>query len=460
MVLNKYRGTAERLLSKIATVFSGLHPNTISAVSLLFALLAGIAFVFADKSAFEDFFKPGHYIYIMLAIASVCIFLNGFLDAVDGFVARMTNRTSKRGDLFDHALDRYADILIIGGIMLSPFCDTILGAFALIAVLMTSYMGTQAQALGCGRDYSGLLGRADRLVILIVVPLLQMWVNYYIPSGRLPLPGIFSLTILEYTMIWFFIAGNVTAIHRGIHAWRELRDQEEPQRRLDQYFELTHKTKTTGNPSRARASNPRGSMQNPNRTPPRHPLQYRPPTAKPKQKTAASPARKTRATKTTAEVEWDEPEVKPKPKAKARKKTKSTLKTKPTMKAKPRPKPQAPAPSPKSRAKRTKSTKKTKTQQRQKSKPKLKPKQSPKPKPTKLKTKTKPEHKMAKESAKLKTKQSAPIKKKSTKQTGAKTKSLPRKKTKLKTKPKGESTKARPTSGKVKMRLAPRKVKN
>jgi archaetidylinositol phosphate synthase len=254
MVLNKYRGFSERILTPVARVLSGVHPNTISVVSLIFAFLAGFAFVFADKSSYEDIFKPGHRIYIMLAIASVCIFLNGFLDAIDGRVARLTNQLSKRGDLFDHALDRYADILILGGIMLSPYCDTVLGALAIIAVLMTSYMGTQAQALGCGRDYGGILGRADRLVILIIIPLLQMWVNYYIPSGRLPLPGMFRMTVLEYTMLWFFIAGNITALHRGIQSWRELREQEEQTQTRGQYIKNGAIKKPATNPLRSTTS--------------------------------------------------------------------------------------------------------------------------------------------------------------------------------------------------------------
>jgi hypothetical protein len=41
MVLNKYRGNVQSILTPIANLFSGLHPNTISAVSLLFAFLAG-----------------------------------------------------------------------------------------------------------------------------------------------------------------------------------------------------------------------------------------------------------------------------------------------------------------------------------------------------------------------------------------------------------------------------------
>lgn len=242
MALNKYRKSADKILIPFAKAFSGLHPNTLSAASVIFALLAGIALIFANESKIEDIFFPGHYIYIMFIIASICIFLNGFLDAVDGQVARLTKKISKRGDFLDHALDRYADILILGGIMLSPFCDPVIGALAIIGVLLTSYMGTQAQALGCGRNYSGLLGRADRLVILIIVPLIQMWVIYYYPSGKIPVIYIESFTILEYTMLWFFLAGNFTAIHRGIQSWRELYEQDVPtrkQRAFDFYTKLS-----------------------------------------------------------------------------------------------------------------------------------------------------------------------------------------------------------------------------
>ncbi len=34
---------------------------------------------------------------------------------------------------------------------------------------MSSYLGTQAQAVGVGRYYGGLLGRADRLVLILIV---------------------------------------------------------------------------------------------------------------------------------------------------------------------------------------------------------------------------------------------------------------------------------------------------
>ncbi len=42
--------------------------------------------------------------------------LNGWLDLVDGALARELNVASSGGDLLDHVLDRYADIGVIVGL--------------------------------------------------------------------------------------------------------------------------------------------------------------------------------------------------------------------------------------------------------------------------------------------------------------------------------------------------------
>ncbi len=416
MVLNKYRGSASKILLPLAKAFSGLHPNTISAVSLIFAILAGIAFIFANRPRYEDMFNPGHYIYIMLAIASVCIFLNGFLDAIDGQVARLTKRTSKRGDFFDHALDRYADIFILGGIMLSPYCNSVIGALAIIAVLLTSYMGTQAQALGCGRNYSGLLGRADRLVILTLAPLIQMWVNYYIPSGRVPLQGIITLTILEWTMIWFIIAGNATAIHRAVHSWSELRDLEKPQKTLDQFYTQIEIQKSVSNPERSipiRSPKLDKKESRPTRASIKHDLKLKEEKPRVKRKTKAIqpsrkpkpslPKRMTQPMKTkplkTKRKTKPRHKLKTKPKTeplhKLKTKQKSTkrefekkpgkMKTKNKAKSEPKPlklkrktKSKQKEPAPKLKPRETKVKGKTKAKRKTKSM-KLKPKMKPKP---------------------------------------------------------------------------------
>ncbi len=202
MVLNSYRASADPYLLPLAKRMRKMNPNTLTWIAFLFAVLAGISFYLSN-------------IWLLL-FAGLCILLNALFDALDGKIAKITNRTTIRGDFLDHTLDRYADVFIIGGVMLSAYCDWFIGLLALLGVIFASYMGTQAQALGCKRDYGGILGRADRLVILIIVPLIQFWVSFEL-GGKLWL-----FSPLEYAMIWFAIAGHITAIQRGIKTWKRL----------------------------------------------------------------------------------------------------------------------------------------------------------------------------------------------------------------------------------------------
>jgi archaetidylinositol phosphate synthase len=199
MVLNSYRGNAEPYLLPLAKRLRNVEPNTLTWIAFVFAVFAGISFYMND-------------IWLLL-VADLCIFLNALFDALDGKVAKITGKASRRGDFLDHVLDRYADVFIIGGIMLSIHCNWIIGLLALLGVIFASYMGTQAQALGCKRDYGGILGRADRLVILILVPLIQ-FLAYIDSNGKFWL-----FTPIEYAMIWFAVAGHITAVQRGVRTW-------------------------------------------------------------------------------------------------------------------------------------------------------------------------------------------------------------------------------------------------
>ena len=84
------------------------------------------------------------------------------------------NIEGPKGDFLDHVVDRYADIFIITGIIGGGNSGWLIGIFALTGVLMSSYLGTQAQAVGVGRYYGGLLGRADRLLLIMVAGILTL----------------------------------------------------------------------------------------------------------------------------------------------------------------------------------------------------------------------------------------------------------------------------------------------
>ena len=159
--------------------------------------------------------EPEHFLLLAAAMVSV----NGLLDALDGKVARLVAKESKRGDFVDHVIDRYADVFMLAGIALSPYCSVFTGLFALIGVMLASYMGTQAQALGLRREYRGILGRADRLALLIIVPI----VYYALTVADIGLAtDLFGFTLIGWMMIYFGLAGNATAIQRAHMIWKSL----------------------------------------------------------------------------------------------------------------------------------------------------------------------------------------------------------------------------------------------
>lgn len=202
-MLDAHRGVVDRLLVPLAERMRSVDPNALSWIAFLAAVGAGLAFYFATPA------------FLLLAI--LLVFANAILDALDGKVAKLTGRASARGDFLDHVLDRYADLFMIGGIALGGYGHVLIGLFAILGMLLASYMGTQAQAVGLGRDYGGLLGRADRLVILWFAAWVQLLAD---PSGIGG--GPLRFTPLTIALLLFAILGQFTAIQRGVSAWRRL----------------------------------------------------------------------------------------------------------------------------------------------------------------------------------------------------------------------------------------------
>ena len=200
MVADDYRDFGTKLLNPIA-VNIPLGPMGISLLSLVTAVTAGYSFYIVEADLSNK---------IWLLIGAAMVFLTAVLDALDGIVARLRNLSSKRGDLVDHTLDRVADIIILGGIALSPLVVIEVGFAAIIGVLMLSYMGTQAQAVGAGREYAGLLGRADRLIVLIIIPI----IHYFNQEQN----------YMELMCYMFAIVCTLSAFYRFNRIWAELKE--------------------------------------------------------------------------------------------------------------------------------------------------------------------------------------------------------------------------------------------
>lgn len=204
MVLDRYRAAADRLLVPVALRFRDVNPNAVSWIAFFAAVGAGASFLVGGVAP--------------LSLAVLLLLTNAYLDALDGKIAKVAGKASARGDFLDHVLDRYADVVMLGGVAFSMYCRLGIGTLALLGVLLTSYMGTQAQAVGQGRRYAGMLGRADRLVLLFLGGVAQLLVS---PGGTV-VWGIepFLFEPLEWTMVVFAVLGHATAVQRALATWR------------------------------------------------------------------------------------------------------------------------------------------------------------------------------------------------------------------------------------------------
>jgi archaetidylinositol phosphate synthase len=208
MVLDGQRDKVDFALTPMAKKLINVNPNYISWAGLVLALVAGILLYYS-----------WHYECLLL-VGAIVVIVSGYFDALDGKVAKLAGKASRRGDYLDHVFDRYADVLMIGGVAVSGWCNPYLGLLALVGVLLTSYMGTQAQAVGAPRLYSGLLGRADRVVLSTLFPIIQ-FVMLYAGYGAIQI-GTFSITWMEMMILYFAVLGNATAVQRAVITWRAM----------------------------------------------------------------------------------------------------------------------------------------------------------------------------------------------------------------------------------------------
>ena len=193
MTLDRLRPLVDRSIGPFVTVSKrlGLTPDVISLVAFFAAVGAGGLFFLARTD-------PIYYLG-----GSVLVLSNGALDLLDGALAREQGADSRAGDFLDHVADRYADIAIIAGLAGGVGRPTV-GFAAVTGVLMTSYLGTQSQAVGIERTYGGLLGRADRLVLVMLAGLV----------GTVFTASVYGFTVVGWLLLVFAVVGHVTALQR------------------------------------------------------------------------------------------------------------------------------------------------------------------------------------------------------------------------------------------------------
>lgn len=189
-LLTKLRSHILRILEHVSMpiIALGITPNTITVLSFALALLSILAA-----------FKKSYLIFAALVI------LSGFMDVLDGFIARKTGKVSRFGAFIDSTIDRVNDSLFIIGLYLLGL-DILPTLLLLITSLLISYIRARAEALGVRMEGVGLIERAERLIIITVVAVLL---------GYIYIAGI----ILAYILI---ALSAVTVVQRIIYVYRVL----------------------------------------------------------------------------------------------------------------------------------------------------------------------------------------------------------------------------------------------
>ncbi len=189
-MLQSLRPLLTRILNPIAKHLN-INPNIVTVISPFIALAA--AYGFANH---------------MLILGCIAILLSGFLDVIDGAVARYHGRSSKFGAFLDSTMDRFADAIIYIGIIFGGYCDWFVGALAIHSAICVSYVKARAESQGVDCNV-GIAERAVRMIILMVGAL----VGYF--------AGDIYFTYIIYILV---ILSYFTVVQRIVHVWRKLND--------------------------------------------------------------------------------------------------------------------------------------------------------------------------------------------------------------------------------------------
>ncbi|NOX53704.1 MAG: CDP-alcohol phosphatidyltransferase family protein, partial [Planctomycetes bacterium] len=149
-------------------------------------------------------------------------FLRLWCNMLDGMVALESGKASLRGEVLNEVPDRFSDVIIFVGVAHSGLCHPLGGYWAAIFALIVAYVGVLAQALGVGRDFSGLMSKPWRMVALAVgawITLGLLWSR----GGPIRFAG---LTVLDWTHAVIVLGCVQTIVVRLAHTLRALQEQE------------------------------------------------------------------------------------------------------------------------------------------------------------------------------------------------------------------------------------------
>ena len=190
-VLNNLRKSLRPALEKVGKGFAatGLSPNFWTVVGLVIALASAVVY--------------GMGMEFGLIIGGILLLVSGFFDMVDGQVARVTGKTSKKGEYLDSMFDKISEVAIFLGILVGGYAEPYLVLLAITLSLLVSYARAKSDLINIKLQGIGIGERAERLLVIAVI-------------------GIFGF--MDYAVVIVVIIAGITLIQRMIYTAKNIKE--------------------------------------------------------------------------------------------------------------------------------------------------------------------------------------------------------------------------------------------
>ena len=166
----------------------GVTPNHLTMLGIV---LAGVTAYIYTK-------VPGNREYLLYAAGMFIV--SGFVDAIDGVLARSTGKVTRFGGFFDSVADRYSDALVYSGVIAAGLCNLWAGLLALFGSMLVSYARARAEMEGVKMAGVGLAERAERMIFLALCTAASYWYPTVLNYGVMILAVLAHLTVLQRSL--------------------------------------------------------------------------------------------------------------------------------------------------------------------------------------------------------------------------------------------------------------------